>query len=162
MPAISIGYETGKAVVLVDSCLVVTPDGVYGEPFCGSIDGSPNDERIKLTPTEFSAFNFRRIIPARLFKPSIVRIRTSIYGKRISDRLPAVVSVQLHFLEQFSPNNTFVRMAVPRMAWLATYNRLRERRLALAMADHNRLGLASFLRCVLSSNDIMSILLGEM
>ena len=59
-------------------------------------------------------------------------------------------------------NKTFRRLVFPRMAWLGTYQKLVERRLALAMANHCRLGVDALIGCILSSNDIALVILGQM
>ncbi len=169
MPVFPIPYDRGTAVVLTDACLVVTSNHhVFGNPYFLDSDGRGE----YLTPAEFRACNWRRVVMARymelfdsahsvVFDRSI-RIRTSVYGVDLSDRLRGVSAIYMFFMPQPVLNRTFAHLAVPRMAWLGAYNKLVERRLALAMANHCRLGVDSLLRSVFSSSDVVSVILGEM
>lgn len=170
MPVFPIPYDRGTAVVLTDACLVVTSNHhhVFGNPYFLDSDGRGE----YLTPAEFRACNWRRVVMARymelfdsahsvVFDRSI-RIRTSVYGVDLSDRLRGVSAIYMFFMPQPVLNRTFAHLAVPRMAWLGAYNKLVERRLALAMANHCRLGVDSLLRSIFSSSDVVSVILGEM
>ena len=165
MPAIPIPYDRGTAVVLTDACLVVTSsNGVFGHPHVVMSNGSS----VFLTAAEFgsSSINWRRIVMARfggLFGVHTVVgisckifIRVSIYGVDLSERLRGVSSICMVFTGRGPADilgSTFINLAVPRMAWLARYRMLVERRLALAMAGHRRLGAdSSLLLRILSSN----------
>lgn len=162
MPALPIPYDHGTAAVLTEACLVLASDGIFNHPYCLNLD-----QMVYLTPAEFRACNWRRVVMARyhgmynLHSHSVersIRIRLSVYGVDLSERLRNVSTVFVSFVP-FANWAIFDRLIVPRMAWLGTYRLLVERRLALAMANHKRLGANCLLQRILSQCDIVQLLL---
>lgn len=165
MPVISIPYDHGSAVVLTDACLVITSNGVFENPKVCNIKIENNRVSRFLTPAEFRACNWRRVVMARHIRYAgcsnrSIQIRVSVYDTLISERLPAFssVSLSLALCPLLSPMVS--RLVVPRMVWLGTYKQWVERRLALAMVNHERLGKNCLLQRILSHNDIASMIIG--
>ena len=145
MPVFPIPYDHGSAAFLSDACVVLNSDGVFYEARVVECEGPA---RHLLTPDELRACNWRRIVNSRFMKNSGLKdilIRVSIYGMDLSDRVRGVRTVKM---EEFDGRylHAFNRLS-PRIKWLAAYERLKEeRRLALAMVNHHRLGAESEFR----------------
>ena len=159
MPVIPIPCEYGSAVVLTDMCLVITSEGVYDHP-C-----QLGKRAVILTPAEFSACNWRRVVNTRYGLSGIgrmeINIRVSIYGVDLRERVCGVRNICMSYQSSdcFKSLKALQRLS-PRLAWLGKYARIKEHRTALAMANHPRLGGASALSCL--GDDVMRILIGMM
>ena len=145
MPVFPFPYDHGSAAFLSDACVVLNSDGVFIEP--RTMD-CHLPSAFWLTPDELRACNWRRIVNSRFMKNlgyDDILIRVSIYGVDLSDHIRGVKTVKM---EEYCGRylHAFKRLS-PRIKWLAAYSRLKEeRRLALAMVNHQRLGADSELR----------------
>jgi hypothetical protein len=145
MPAITIPYDHGYAIVLTDTCTVITNDGLFG----GSASYMENTHKL-LTQQEFQAINWRRILSARhdnIFDNPRLIVRVSIYGMDLSERATGIMRVVLRQFE-IKHNNRSRYFFQARIKWLAYFQQLKERRTAVAMANHRRLGLGSMLSLI--------------
>ena len=153
MPAISLPYQNqGHAIVLTDACTVLTANGMYGHA-AGHMN---NDTLEQLTVQEFQAINWNRILSVRHINGSypILYLRISIYGMDLSERATGIARIMMRKFEfRHSIRSMFFFNA--RISWLACYEQLKERRTAVAMANHRRLGSESILNSI--GNDLLAV-----
>ena len=154
MPALQIPCDKGIAHVLVDSGIITVDGKMYTEAFYRDPLG---DSRYKaLTPAEFRAVPWKRIISSR-FVANYLRIRISIYGMDLSEQVRDVSVIHLYKeVTQSVPRLMCVRHS-PRLRWIGKYEELKERRTAVAMASHKRLGRGSLL-AILSADTIQMVM----
>ena len=157
MPVIiSLPYDHGYAEVLTDSCIVITSDGMFGD----AVTYMKEQTMECMTPHEFRAVNWHRIISVRYEDingcPRII-VRVSIYGMDLSERATGVMRVILRKLEPRALNNARIsrRFFQARISWLAYFEDFKERRTAVAMANHRRLGNESAMNKI--GNDVLAV-----
>lgn len=153
MPVIHVPYDNGNAVVLTDACLVMSSDGVFGEASYRCKKGRGE----RMTPIEFQAVNWCRVLSVRYYNArdkyypgngSIIA-RVSIYGMALSERATEVVNVIMRQIECRHKINIIRNHILPRISWLAYYEKLKQERItAVIMTNHRRLGEGSMLNTI--------------
>ena len=152
MPVFTLPYDHGNATVLTDTCIVMSTDGMYGDAV-----SYINGRMEFVTPHEFKAINWNRIVSARYDTtsgyPRIIA-RVSVYGSDLSERAKGVVRVIMRKIEptRHAHVRSFFQARIP---WLAYFEDFKERRTAVAMANHRRLGNGSALNQI--GNDALAV-----
>jgi hypothetical protein len=152
MPALPIPCYDGNAMVLVNSGAVI----MCGRLFTDAGHSSEHHDYgfMLLTIAEFKAIQWKRVLSSELGNSS-ASIRISIYGINLSETARDVSRISLDKVgHKFYK---LVKLHSPRIKWLAKYAEIKERRTAVAMACHERLGRGSMLGC-LSSDAIQAVI----
>ena len=152
MPALPIPCYEGDAIVLVNSGAVIMGGRLFTS--AGHYDKRNNCSFTTLTIAEFKACPWKKVVSSTLLSPYL-KIRISIYGINLSETARDVSRISLdkvaHTLYKLG------KLHSPRIKWLAKYAEIKERRTAVAMACHERLGRDSLLAC-LSRDAIQAVI----
>jgi len=138
MPVIS--YNPSSAV-LTDARVVMIGREVYTDPKCVKFKSDTNGNVI--TPVEFRAINWKGMYTSHyLGGKNDGMMLIDIPACDLSEHKVGVCQIRLQIIAcryAFAGERT-TKFIVPRIKWLVNYKQLQERRTALAMAFHSRLG----------------------
>lgn len=148
MPVIRSTYSI---FVFTDACVVLKDREIFAGALCVKFERVTNGE--VLTPVEFKAVNwgsvkFHRYIGGEYDGLLLIDLPACDLGEH-------KVGVRKIRMQQIQGDPFFSKMVgiIPRIKWLAYYTQLKERRTALAMAFHCRLGGDCLIRQL--DNEIM-------
>jgi len=136
MPVIS--YNPSSAV-LTDARVVMIDREVYTDPKCVKFESDTNGDVI--TPVEFRAINWKGVYTWHYVgEKNDGMIFIDMPACDLSEHKVGVCQIRMQTIAcryAFAERTKFI---VPRIKWLVNYKQLQERRTALAMAFHHRLG----------------------
>ena len=154
MPVIS--YNP-SSVALTDACVVMMDREVFTDPKCVKFTSDTNGDVI--TPVEFRAINWKGVYTWHYVGgKNDGMIFIDMPACDLSEHKVGVCQIRMQtIVGRYAFAGERIKFIVPRIKWLLNYKQLQERRTALAMALHHRLGSDCLIRQL--DNEIMQCII---
>jgi hypothetical protein len=152
MPVISYNHSSAA---LTDACVVMIGREVFTDPKCVMSDTNGD----VITPVEFRAINWKGVFTWHyLGGKNEGMILIDMPACDLSEHKVGVCQIRMQTIAcRYAFAGERNKFIVPRIKWLVNYKQLQERRTALAMALHHRLGSDCLIRQL--DNEIMQCIL---